>query len=142
VSRPTSRFRRQHRDLSHKASELTKLAMTPGTDATVILRSLRRFIGALRVHSTMETEALYPVLLMHDDASIRDRASELYDELGPLYSLMEDFVLRWPDAPSIDARRIRFRIELTRVLAKLGWRMRKENKELYPMADAELDVPA
>ena len=41
-------------------------------------------------------------------------------------------------APAIAARRIRFRIELVRVLARLGWRMMKENRELYPMADAEL----
>ena len=73
--------------------------------------------------------------------SVRARAAVLHEELGPLYGLMEDFVARWSTAAEIDARRIRFRIELVRVLARLGWRMMKENRELYPMADAELDVP-
>jgi len=135
---PTKKFRRQHRDLQKLAQELSRAALRPGHDAERIQVSLRRFIGKLRVHAAMETDALYPTLLTHSDASVRARAERLHDELGPLYGLMEEFIDRWPSAVEIDARRIRFRIELTRVLAKLGWRMMKENRELYPMADAEL----
>ncbi len=137
-SPPTQTFRRQHRELQRLANELGTAALTPGYDAERIAVALRRFIGKLRVHAAMETGALYPVLLEHDDPAIRGRAERLHEELGPLYALMEDFVERWQGAAEIDARRIRFRIELTRVLAKLGWRMMKENRELYPMADALL----
>ncbi|MCB9597090.1 MAG: hemerythrin domain-containing protein [Sandaracinaceae bacterium] len=131
-------FRRQHRELQKLAHELSKAAMTTHYDAERILVSLRRFIGKLRVHAAMETEALYPTLLHHEDGSVRQRAESLHQELGPLYGLMEEFVARWSSAEEIDARRIRFRIELARVLGKLAWRMMKENRELYPMADAEI----
>lgn len=120
------------------AQQLSSAALRPGHDAARIQVSLRRFIGKLRVHAAMETAALYPTLLDHEDHDIRDHAERLHEELGPLYGLMEEFQERWASAELIDTRRIRFRLELARVLAKLGWRMRKENRELYPMADAAL----
>ena len=123
------------------ARDLTKLAMTPGADATGIQRELRRFVGKLRVHAAMESEVLYPSLLEHEDAGIRERAERLHEELAPLYSLVDGLVERWGSAEAIDERRIRFRIELTRCLAKLGWRMMKENRDLYPMADELASSP-
>lgn len=132
----TRTFRRQHRELQRIAGELTKLALTPGAASSEIRSVLARFVGKLRVHARMETEALYPELLEHDDPSVRDRAQRLHRELGPLYGLVDEFLERWGSAEAIDARRIRFRIELGRMITKLGWRMRRENLELYPMADA------
>ena len=129
-------FRRQHGELQRLAGQLGKLALVPGTPAHEIQASLGRFVGKLRVHARMETDALYPELLSHRDPEIRRRSEALYETLGPLYGLVDDFLDRWGTAEAIDARRIRFRIELARMIAKLGWRMRRENDELYPMADA------
>lgn len=138
ADRPTQKFRRQHHELQGLAGVLSRTALSPGADATEIQRALRRFIGKLRVHAAMETEALYPALLEHHDRAVRERAEELHEELAPLYGLIDEFARKWPDAESIDSRRIRFRIELGRVLGRLGWRMMQENRELYPLADAEL----
>ena len=132
----TQTFRRQHGELQRIAAELTKLALVPGTPAESIRATLGRFVGKLRVHARMETDALYPRLMTHEDAEIRRRSERLHAELGPLYGLVDEFVERWGTAEAIDQRRIRFRIDLARMLAKLGWRMRRENEELYPMADA------
>ena len=134
----TRRFRRQHRELQKLAALLLKEAHRPGSDATTIQRALRRFVGKLRIHATMETGALYPALLASDDDAVRERAERLHRELDPLYSLVDGLLEVWGTAEKIDARRIRFRIELTRVIAKLGWRMMRENRELYPMADQAL----
>lgn len=117
------------------AGELATLAVRPGADPVAIRRSLARFVGKLRIHAAMETDALYPSLLEHEDPRVRAKAERLHEELGPLYGLVDDFQARWRDAEAIARHRVRFRIELARVLAKLGWRMRKENLELYPMAD-------
>ena len=132
----TTTFRRQHRELQRLAAELSRGALAPGYDADRIVVLLHRFLGTLRVHAAMENEALYPSLLAHPDPAIRARAGALHAELGPLYGLMDDFAARWDTAAEIDARRIRFRIELARVLARLGWRMMREDRDLYPMADA------
>ncbi|MFK7987284.1 MAG: hemerythrin domain-containing protein [Sandaracinaceae bacterium] len=132
----TSGFRRQHRELQQLAASLVREAVRSQADAVAIRRRLSRFVGKLRVHAAMETQALYPSLLESPDARVRAKAERLHDELGPLYGLVDDFVERWDTAERIDGRRVRFRIELTRMIAKLGWRMMREDRELYPMADA------
>lgn len=120
------------------AKELVEAAIRPGQDAHRLQILLRRFVGRLRVHGAMESEALYPELLTHEDARVREKAERLHAELGPLYASLDSLAERWPSAQAIEARRVRFRIELGRVIAQLGWRMRKETRELYPIADAEL----
>lgn len=118
------------------AADLTKVAVTPGADPQEVVRSLRRFVGRLRVHATMETDALYPSLLEHADPDVRASAGRLYEDLGPLYGLVDEFVEKWGTSEQIESGRIRFRIELARVIGRLGWRMMREDRELYPMADA------
>lgn len=132
----TSGFRRQHRELQQLAAGLVRAALRSDADGVRIRRKLSRFVGKLRVHAAMETEALYPSLLESSDAAVRRKAERLHEELGPLYGLVDDFMLRWDSAEEIEARRVRFRIELTRMIAKLGWRMMREDRELYPLADA------
>ena len=83
----------------------------------------------------MENEGLYPSLLAHDAPEVRSEAERLHRELGPIYGLVDDFIARWDTADAIEARTIRFRIELARLIGKLGLRMREENRVLYPLAD-------
>ena len=132
----TKEFRRQHRELQKLARVLTRAALVSGTPATEIQAHLARFVGKLRVHAAMETEALYPSLLDSADGDVRSKAARLHEELGPLYGRVDGFLERWGTAAAIEDRRIRFRIELTRLIAKLGWRMMREDRELYPMAVA------
>jgi len=117
------------------ARNLTRLAMSPGMDPREVRRELSRFAGKLRVHATMENDALYPSLLASDDPEIRRRAGRLHAEVGTLYDAFDSFMDEWGDAGAIDRRRVRFRIELVRMLSVLGRRMVRENRELYPMAD-------
>ena len=136
--RPTDRFRRQHGELQKLATELIALSLRPGTSGRDLQRATARFAGKLKIHAAMETEALYPLLLEHDDPTIRERAAQLHDELGPLYGEFEQFESRWSTAEAIDAKRFRYRIELARILQVLGRRMLRENRVLYPMADEHL----
>jgi hypothetical protein len=136
---PTRRFRRQHAELQVLAKELIKRALVPSANAPELRRLLAQFAGKLRVHAAMETEALYPALLGSTDPETRTRTERLHAELGALYGTFDDFEARWPDAGAIGEHLIRFRIDLVRVMAILGRRMVKENRELYPMADAALE---
>ncbi len=118
------------------AGELSRAALVPGADALELRRLLSRFAGALRVHSAMESDALYPALLAHEDPAVRRVAERLYQDLGGLYATFYEFLDRWDAPDAIASRMIRFRIELIRVLAVLGRRMSRENRELYPLADS------
>lgn len=136
--RPTDRFRRQHRELQTLAAELIKLSLRPRAPGRELQRATARFAGKLKIHAAMETEALYPLLLEHEDPEIRARATELHGELGPLYGELDEFEKRWSTAEAIEERRFRYRLELARILQVLGRRMIRENRLLYPMADQHL----
>ena len=134
---PTHNLQRQHRKLEKMAGALLAAAYRPFGSANETQRALARFSGTLRMHASMESEGLYPMLLEHRDPIVRLRAEALYGELGPLYARWDDFMKRWDDAGRIDERRTAFRVDLAKTLRVLGRRMKREDAELYPMV-AEL----
>ena len=126
-------LQRQHRRLQTMATALVARVGRPRPEVAEVRRELARFSGALRMHATME-DVLYPRLLTNDDPDVRRTAERLYGELGGLYELWDTFIERWGAPESIEKNLIRFRFDLGRVLFKLGVRMRREDKELYPLA--------
>lgn len=134
---PSDRFRQQHAHLMELALEIGQMFDATGqvADAEVCRRKLSAFAGALRVHAAMENGALYPRLLDHPAAEVRDTARRLLDECGELYDEFHAFLSGWPSAAAIRAETPRFAREARRVFRKLGARMMKENDTLYPLAD-------
>lgn len=127
-------LQRQHRKLQAMAAELIKTVGRPRPDVAEVRRLLARFSGTLRMHATMEDEVLYPSLLESDDPEVRRTAERLHRDVGGLYSMWDDFMLRWGGEEPIQRGLVRFRFDLGRVLFRLGMRMRREDKELYPLA--------
>lgn len=117
------------------AGELVRLSMRPFADAAEIRRSLAAFSGTLRVHAAMEEEALYPELLASPDPAVRGIAEGLYRDLAGLYRRWDEFSERWKDTEAISQSTFSFRLDLARVLATLGRRMKREDRELYPLLD-------
>jgi hypothetical protein len=135
---PCDRFRRQHEELTHMAAEILA-ALGPGAtamDATAVRRLLARFTGKLVVHAEMENGALYPRLLQDPDPEVRARVSALFEEVKRIYSSFELFARRWATADAIAADPTTFAKETREALRLLGRRLRRENEELYPLADA------
>lgn len=62
----------------------------------------------------------------------------MHVELGPLYDKFYEFEEKWACAEAIDERKLRYRIELARILGVLARRMMQENRVLYPLADQAL----
>ncbi len=139
VQRATDRFRRQHEELAKLAAELLRALRVPpaelGGQAAQVRRLVARFAGKLSVHATMENDALYPRLLVHGDPKVRDKARELYDEVGTLYGTFGDYTRRWPHTASVEADPAGFAEDTRRVLEQLGRRMFREHEELYPLVD-------
>lgn len=132
--RSAENLQRQHKKLQAMAAELVSLAARPRPDVSLVRRALARFSGTLHMHATMEEEGLYPSLLDSRDPEVRRTAERLYRDLGGLYAMWDEFVARWDDPETIRKRPTRFRFDLGRVLLRLGMRMRREDRELYPMA--------
>jgi hemerythrin-like domain-containing protein len=128
-------LQRQHRKLEEMAGELVRLSMRPFLDPAEVRRSLASFSGTLRVHAAMEEEALYPELLASPDPEVRKITLGLHRELDGLYRRWDEFVERWKDADAIAKSTFTFRFDLARVLAVLARRMKREDRELYPLAE-------
>jgi hypothetical protein len=140
VRTPTDNFRRQHEQLAMMGGEL--LSSLGDDDAATIAqaaelrRKVARFSGTLKVHASMETDALYPRLVAHPDPAVRMTAQALLAEVKDLYAAFDEYARRYPDAAAIEAAPRAFRRETRRVLDTLWRRMCRENDELYPLADA------
>ncbi len=116
------------------AGKLSRKAIAE--DAAEVRRLVAQFAGKLTVHASMEDQALYPRLLEHPDATVRARAKELFDEVGGLYALFQEYAARWPTVAAIQANGAAFVKETREILFRLGQRMMRENEELYPLVDA------
>ena len=105
-------------------------------DPNPVRHLLARFKGKLEIHASMENEALYPRLLAHPDAGVRETANRLQGEVGDLYKNVGTYLERWPTSQKISSNAPDFARETFDVLRALGKRMKREDRELYPLVDA------
>jgi hypothetical protein len=101
--RSTDRFRRQHEELVELGGQIFACLVVPSLEAdpNPVRHLLARFKGKLEIHASMENEALYPRLLAHPDAGVRETADRLQDEVGDLYQSVGAYLQRWPTSQSI-----------------------------------------
>jgi glycine/D-amino acid oxidase-like deaminating enzyme len=135
----TDNFRKQHGELLNVAKSMAKLldAERLKQDATEVRRLLSVLHGKLSVHLVMEDKSLYPRLLNHHDAEIRATTQRFIDEMGTLAGVFKGYVGKWPTPSAIQADPAAFVAETTAVFEALGGRIRRENEELYVLADEQ-----
>ena len=134
----TDTFRRQHEGLVQLSMEIVQGA-TPesmAADASDVRRRLARFVGRLKLHAAMENDALYPRLVDHPNAEVRDKARQLLRDVGGLYDELFAFARKWLSPGVIEASPAEFGNKLFHVMKILGKRMSRESRELYPLVDA------
>jgi hypothetical protein len=136
----TDNFRRQHEELATLGTELLQ-QLALGTEDIVaragdLRRLMARFAGKLKMHASMENEALYPRLFDHSDPSVREKAEQLFEEVKGIYAAFAIFGERWPTTAAIEANPTEFVRETRRIMKALWLRMARENAELYPLVDA------
>jgi hypothetical protein len=129
-------FQRQHDELARLAAEIAG-RLDPAAlerEAPEVRRLVARFAGKLRMHAAMENEALYPRLRVHPDPEVRDAAERLWSEVGTIYGEFDAYSRRWlvGDAIARDPRA--FVKDTHAIIARLGVRMMRESRELYPLA--------
>ncbi len=143
-TRPTERFERQHVELTALAKALVAELDTRklSADPLPARRALAAFSGKLRVHAAMEQNALYPRLLASPDPRVSLKARELELEVGALYETFFAYLDRFRSAEAIRADAEEFVRTTMMQLHLLGQRMKRENRELYPLVDALEDERA
>lgn len=136
--RSTDQFRRQHEELAAIGEALLRtVGAEPATiDLAELRRSIARFIGKLRVHASMENEALYPRLQTHADPGVQAKAKALFDEVADVYAAAWAYQEKWRSPEAVAADVAGYARETKRLLKTLYLRMDRENRELYPLVDA------
>lgn len=133
----TAELRRQHDAASQAMAgiSLQILAYRGRDDAYRLTLGVAQLLGLLRIHLAEEDMYLYPQLINAGDRRTAEMARRFADEMGDIAGRLEEFAMRWSTSAMIDARFDEFRQETRAIFAALETRIRRENQQLYPLAD-------
>ena len=134
----TANLRRQHDaaiQLSDEILSLSNAADGPANAARIAM-TLAKLTGVLRIHFAQEDRVIYPYMLQSADRAAARVALTFQSEMGALSPRFQDYAQRWSTARAIAAGFIDFRSESKWLLSALVHRIRREDAELYPLADA------
>ena len=110
-------------------------------DAYRLTLGVAQLPGQLRTHWTKEDGHLYPALIHSGDRQAAAMARRFAGEMCDLAERLEEFVMRWSTSAGIAARFDEFRTEAIAIFAALKVRIRRENLQLYPLADRLAEPP-
>jgi hypothetical protein len=94
----------------------------------------KRLTTRLIAHLKAEDWLLYPPLMESSDPEIAAVAREFVDEMGGLATAFNAYVEKW-DALRINNEWPAYRAETRAIIAALGTRIARENRELYPLLE-------
>lgn len=104
-------------------------------DAYPLSLCLAKIAGVLRTHFAIEDQVLYPALIGSPNSEVAVLARKFQLEMGHLADQFEHFLQRWGRSAEIAAALPRFRYESEMMFCAIRERIRRENRELYPLID-------
>jgi hypothetical protein len=107
-----------------------------GRDAYDIAMQLNKLVGLLRIHLAQEDVQLYPELIASQDKEVAKLARSYANEMGGLAIELEIFAQHWSCSAGIVSNFEEFREATSTLLLHLAVRIERENRHLYPLADA------
>ncbi|HEU4851244.1 MAG TPA: hemerythrin domain-containing protein [Telluria sp.] len=134
----TDTFRKHHDEILGIAREINgQLGSTIDDNTAEAIRKLMaRLNGLVTLHLAMEDKALYPALLAHSDASVKDTARRFSDEMGSVAEAFVGYMKSWSTSAQIKANPVGFTTESKAIFNALSKRIHRENVELYVLLDA------
>jgi len=135
--RKTENLRRQHDDILKIADEISQHlnpnAILRNSNETHLLIS--RLAGKVKIHLSMEDHSLYPRLLIHKDAKVKNITKTYIKEMGGINSVFTRYLSKWKSPSIIQNDIYSFVNETKNLFDILENRINKENNELYPIID-------
>lgn len=134
----TTNLKRQHDAAVELVGQIAELTRNPAGagEAYRIAVLLAKLTGMLRIHFVQEDRTLYPYMIASANVGAAETARVFQHEMGGLGAQFESFAKRWSSSKAIAADFESFRRESQRIFAALGERIKRENEELYPLADS------
>jgi hypothetical protein len=132
-------LKQQHSDVREMMDQV--MAAIDGGQATTAPGPISKMLGELKAridsHLKVEDEDVYPVLVNSDNAELKRTATQFRTNMGGLAEEFESYFGRYSSADQISGDPGLFDYETRRLFELLRHRMRREEKDLYPLlADA------
>ena len=132
----TQKLRKQHAEFLEAIRQIDaalnpqRLAEGSGEVRTL----LSQLMGKLSLHLAVEDNAVYPSLVKHADAKVRDVGAKFSSEMASVKPTLEAFGKKWSE-PEIAKNAVAFCAETKKLFAVLADRIKRENTELYPLLE-------
>lgn len=131
------KFKQEHVYVMNSVGTLRELVQAGVSEhAEEIVAQLLAMTGAIKLHLAAEDRVLYPALANASDPLVAQTSRMFQQEMGGLAETLTGFVSRWNLAAKISQNPQGFRDEANAVFKALHMRVQRENRELYPMAEA------
>lgn len=133
----TGSFRQHHAEVRRLIAAISDRldAEEIARDSAPIAAVIRELFGKFTLHLAMEDGILYPEMRAAGEPAVSETARRFQEEMGGLKSEFGRFKGRWPTRAAIAADPKGFVEETRSLLKALTTRIRREDEELYPLAD-------
>ena len=130
-----SQLRREHAELASLARHLAgMIAQSVPPEAGKLYELRMKLTSALICHLKAEDWVLYPCLLRSSNEQVVTTARAFSASMGELANDFHDYVRRW-GATEIGDDWEGYQRETSEILRVLTLRMKRENRDLYPLLD-------
>lgn len=131
------KFKHQHVDILAAIAALRTLVQT-GIDSHAgdIAQRIVAMSGLVKLHLAVEDRVLYPALEASGNAQLARLSKQYQDEMDGIAGAYLGFAAKWNTARQLEQNPDEFRAEANQVLKTLYERMKKEDREFYPVIEA------
>jgi len=130
------RFKDDHAAIMTSVTHLRELVKSGiEQNAAAIAQAIVAMSSAIKLHLAAEDRALYPALAQSSDPQVAQVGQKFKDEMGGLATAYLEFSRRWNTQHSVASNPEGFRSEANQIFQALHQRIRRENTELYPLAE-------
>lgn len=134
----TKVYRQQHGEMRRLLDEAGHKLLP--LDPEGCRSALARLSGVLKIHLAMEDKALYPRMLTHGDARVRETAGQYQESMGRLAPAFHAFYEKWRHHGSIEASPAEYAGGFHVIEKELKQRMDMEDANLYELVDQRVDL--
>ena len=137
------KFKHQHLDILARIDHLRTLTRAGViANAGALAQGIVAISAVIKLHLSVEDQALYPALQRSDDAGLARLGQRFQHDMGPIAAAFDAFARRRNTAARLCADEAGFRRDANDVLRRVYERMKHEDRDFYPRIEAAQETAA
>lgn len=134
-----SNLNRQHSDIANLITEvegyLSVEKVSDSASAFDLTMKIARLAGVLKMHLKHEDDVLYPKLRISTDLKVRQTTERFINEMGGLSAAFDEYRGLYKSSNYIKDEPEAFIRDTQKIIEALRKRVKKENEDLYLLAE-------